>query len=111
MGVPGWYPGTRYTTLRGWDSNPNGVPYQSPGYHPGAPKSEDIIVKLRYRGHDYQIEDGAWRGPDGHVVHLLTWITDDLPRSAGREPGSDLATARQVADRLGSDAEVIGNEI
>lgn len=67
-------------------------------------------AKLRYRGRQYHIEDGGWRGPDGHDVHLLTWITDDLarlPETEPRGPDRDLDAARQVAERLGSDAEVI----
>lgn len=43
-------------------------------------------ARIRYRGHVYQIEDGNWRGPDGHVVHLLTWITDDLSRLPETQP-------------------------
>lgn len=65
---------------------------------------------LRYRGRVYRIEGGHWRGPDGHVVHLLTWITDDLSRlseTRPRGPDTDEDTARKVADRLGGEAEVI----
>lgn len=68
-------------------------------------------VRLRYRGHVYRIEDGKWRGPDGHIVHLLTWITDDLSRLAETTPGGpdpDLDAARRVAERLGNEAEVLG---
>lgn len=64
-------------------------------------------VKLRYRGHAYQLEGTSWRGPDGHIVHLLTWITDDLvqqlPASDARD---EAAVARQVAERLGEEARV-----
>lgn len=65
---------------------------------------------LRYRGHTYEIRDGAWRGPDGHMVHLLTWVTDDLLRrypDAGAKPG-DMELAAQVAARLGDEAQVVG---
>lgn len=66
-------------------------------------------AQLRYRGHVYTLDDGRWRGPDGHVVHLLTWITDDLGRleeTAPQGPDSDLDAARKVAARLGSEARV-----
>ncbi len=66
-------------------------------------------IKLRYRGHLYQIEDGGWRGRDGNVVHLLTWITDELLRQREIAPGPhrDLDAARKVAGRLGSEARVL----
>lgn len=67
-------------------------------------------VKLRYRGDLYTIDGGHWRGPDGHVVHLLTWITDDLDRLAEttlRGPDPDLDAAHKVAARLGSAAQVV----
>ena len=65
-------------------------------------------VELHYRGHVYQLEGTSWRGPDGSVVHLLTWITDDLleqlPAGGTRDQA---ALARQVAERLGEEAEVV----
>ncbi len=61
-------------------------------------------VRLSYRGHVYRIENGAWRGPDGHVVHLLTWVSDDLAPPPGQD---DAETARQVAERLGPEARVV----
>jgi hypothetical protein len=74
----------------------------------GCPSGEETIsVKLRYRGDLYQIENGHWRGRDGHMVHFLTWVTDDLRHRGELSPrgsGSDLEAARSVAARLGSDA-------
>lgn len=65
-------------------------------------------VKLRYRGKTYQLEGDGWRGPDGHVVHLLTWITDDLDRlTPGSGPRDEGATVLRVAQRLGEGAEVV----
>lgn len=67
-------------------------------------------ARLRYRGHVYQVEGGNWRGPDGHIVHLLTWVTDDLWRQSettAQTSEPDLETARRVAERLGEEAEVI----
>lgn len=61
-------------------------------------------MKLSYRGGVYRIEDGAWRGPDGHTVHLLTWITDDLAPPPGQD---DAETARRVAERLGEEAHLV----
>ncbi len=71
---------------------------------------EIISAQLRYRDRIYRIENGFWRGPDGHVVHLLTWITDDLERlaeTAPQGPDRDLDAARKVAVRLGGDAAVV----
>lgn len=66
---------------------------------------------LRYENGIYHIVDGRWRGPDGHTVHLLTWITDDLERRPETAPGGadpDLDIARKVASELGDAAEVVG---
>lgn len=44
------------------------------------------------------------------MVHLLTWITDDLERLAEttpQGPDRDLDAARKVAERLGDDAAVL----
>jgi hypothetical protein len=70
-----------------------------------------MAARIRYRGRVYQVEGGNWRGPDGHVVHLLTWITDDLSRLPETRPGGpdpDADAARRVVERLGADAEVVG---
>ena len=68
-----------------------------------------MAVRIRYRGHVYQVDNGSWRGPDGHTVHLLTWITDDLERHPDTRPAGpdrDLDVAIRVAERLG-DAAVL----
>ena len=78
-----------------------------------------MATSLHYRDGVYRVEGGSWRGPDGHVVHLLTWITDDLQRLAKAPRGAthledcgathldDGAVAIAVAERLGSEAEVV----
>lgn len=61
---------------------------------------------LLYRGAVYRLQRGFWRGPDGDVVHLLTWVTDDLARRGEISPGSqdDGEVLRRVAAELGDDA-------
>lgn len=74
---------------------------------------------LAYDGHVYRLAGGNWRGPDGHVVHLLTWVSDDLLRrtAAGADDGEsegegdrtarDRWLAREVAARLGERARLL----
>ena len=63
---------------------------------------------LLYRGTVYRLQRGFWRGPDGDVVHLLTWVTDDLTRRGEIAPGSqdDGEVTRRVAAELGDAASL-----
>ena len=68
---------------------------------------------LRYRGHVYRLADGGWRGPDGHIVHFLTWVADDVLARAGAEapPAGDRRDgwlAERVVARLGEGARLVG---
>lgn len=62
-------------------------------------------VILHYRSESYRLRRGAWRGRDGHQVHFLTWVTDDLLRREGAFP-SDVELAARVAEVLGADASL-----
>lgn len=64
-------------------------------------------IELRYRGFVYRLEGGRWRGRDGHTVHLLTWVSDDLLRREAPPPGTDRDRwlAERVSATLGSEAE------
>jgi hypothetical protein len=62
-----------------------------------------IRIVLRYRGASFRMKDQAWRGRDGHQVHFLTWITDDLIAREGPFD-SDVDLAARVAEILGGEA-------
>ena len=70
-----------------------------------------MAPRLRYRGAVYRIENACWRGPDGHIVHLLTWVTDDLlARETPDSPPGELEgealdrwLAQKVAETLGAE--------
>ena len=61
-----------------------------------------MSAELEYRGHVYRVENGHWRGKDGHAVHFLTWVSDDLKRQGVLgEESSDAEIAQQTAAQIG----------
>jgi hypothetical protein len=66
---------------------------------------------MLYEDAVYRISGGHWRGRNGHVVHLLTWVTDDLLRQMGGQiEGGDLTLARLVAEKLGVHPGDVGSD-
>ncbi len=67
-----------------------------------------MATRIRYRDAIYQVEGGHWRGKDGHAVHFLTWVTDDLRRLEILSTTSmDIEVASAVVEKLGEDAFLV----
>ena len=89
----------------------------APGDPPGAGRDDDPWadggVAMRWRGEVYRLARGNWRGPDAGEVHFLTWVTDDLRRREGlpaADVEDDRALVRRAIERLGEDAEALGDD-